>query len=144
MNSRVVAIFTVVSVLMVASVTALLTFQWTVPGTGSITGVGLGVYWDQDCTNATTLLPFGRLDPGSSKSFTLYLRNEGNTVTTLNMTSANWNPVTAPNYLTLTWNRENFQVNPNQVISCVITLSVAQNTPAMNSFSVDIEITGTG
>jgi len=105
-SSRRIAIFALVSVLMVASVMNLLLVQWTKIGIGLVTGDGLGVYWNQNCTNITSSLPFGRLDPRSSKSFILHLRNEGNTAIALNMTSENWNPTNAENYLTLTWNRE--------------------------------------
>jgi hypothetical protein len=60
------------------------------------------------------------------------------------MTSKNWNPTEAANYLTLTWNREGQQVSPDQVISFVITLSVSSDIQDISSFSLDITISGTG
>ncbi len=135
----------VVSVVAAASaVTALLTTQKTISGTGSIKGVGLGVYWDPDCTNATSSLDFGLLEPNSSKSFTLYLENEGNSALTMNMTAENWNPANVTNYMTLTWNREGEQISPDEVIEFVITLSVSEDITGISSFSFDIVISGTG
>jgi len=144
-KSHVIAIYVLVaSVLLVVSVLALLVIQWTMQGTGSIKGVGLGVYWDPQCTNSTTLLKFGRLEPGSSKSFSLYLRNEGNSAITLNMTTENWNPTNAKDYMTFTWNREGQQVSPNEVIIFTIMLSVSSDAQGISSFSLDITISGTG
>lgn len=129
---------------LVASGFALFTIQKTIPGSGSIKGVGVGLYWDQQCTNATSAIEFGLLEPGSSKVFTLYLKNEGNADLTLAMTSENWVPTEAGNYMTLTWNREGQQISPGQVISCVITLSVSPDMEGISIFGLDIVISATG
>lgn len=134
----------VVSFFMVGATYALLTTQETIQGTGSIKGMGLGIYWDQQCTAATSSLDWGLLEPGSSTDFTLYLRNEGNSALTLSMTSENWSPANATNYLTLTWNREGQQINPDEVLGFVLTLSVSADVQDIDSFSFDITISGTG
>ena len=143
-RSQTLVIFVLVASVLVASTFALLTIQKDIPGSGSIKGVGVGVYWDLQCNNPISSIDFGLLEAGSQKDFTLYLRNEGNTVLTLNMTSKNWDPIEAANYLSLTWNHEGQQVSPDQVISFVITLSVSSNIQDINSFSLDITISGTG
>jgi len=144
-KSQALAIYSLVaSVLAVSAVMALLTTQKTIQGTGSIKAIGLGVYWDLQCTNATSSLDFGQLEPGSSKNFNLYLKNEGNSALTLNMTSENWDPANATDYMTLIWNREGQQISPDEVIEFVITLSVSENVQGINSFSLDIIISGTG
>ena len=143
-RSQILVIFVLVASVLVASTFALLTIQKNIQGTGSIKGVGLGAYWDQQCTNATSSIAFGLLEPASSKSFTLYLRNEGNLALTLSMTSENWNPANAADYMTVTWNREGQQINPHKVIDCVITLSVSEGIQGISSFSLDIIISGIG
>ena len=144
-KSQIIAIYALVaSVLLVASIMAVLTIQWSMRGTGSIKGVGLGVYWDPECTNASSSLDFGLLAPGSSKNFNLYLRNEGDLDLNLSMTSENWDPAGAIDYLTLTWNREGQQISPEGVIGCVITLSVSEDIQGISSFSLDIIISGIG
>ena len=144
-KSQALAIYTLVaSVLVVSAVFALVITQVPIQGTGSVKGLGLGAYWDPQCKNATSSLDFGVLEPGSSKDFALYLRNEGNSVLTLSMTSENWNPVNAADYMALTWNREGQQINPDEVVGCVITLSVSENIQDISSFSLDIIISGTG
>ena len=134
----------VISFFMVGASYALLTTQETIQGTGSIKGMGFGIYWDQQCTAATSSLDWGLLEPGSSTDFTLYLRNEGNSALTLSMASENWSPANATDYLTLTWNREGQQVNPDEVLKFVITLTVSADIQNIDSFSFDITISGTG
>ena len=143
-RSQTLVIFVLVASALVASTFALFTIQKNIPGTGSIKGLGLGIYWDQQCQNPTSSIDFGVLEPGSQKDYTLYLRNEGNTDLTLNMAAENWDPTEAANYLSLTWNREGLEVSPDQVISFVITLSVSSNIQEISSFSLDITISGTG
>ncbi len=134
----------IASVIAATSVMALLTTQRTISGAGAIKAVGVGVYWDSACTNETSSLDFGLLEAGGSKSFTLYLKNNGNSPLTLNMTSQNWSPSSAPSYMSLTWTREGQQISPDQVIQFVITLSVSSSVTGISSFSFDIVITGTG
>jgi hypothetical protein len=144
-KSQALAIYALVmTIIAISTVTALLTTQRTIQGSGSIKGVGLGIYWDPACTNTTSSLDFGQLEPGSSKNFTLFLRNEGNSAFTLNMTTENWNPTNAIDYLTLTWNREGQQVNPDEVVGFVIILSVSEDITGISTFSFDIIISGTG
>jgi hypothetical protein len=137
-------IFVLVASVLVASAFALFTIQKNIPGTGSIKGLGLGIYWDLQCENPTSSIDFGLLEPGSQKDYTLYLRNEGNTDLALNMVAKNWDPTEAANYMSLTWSREGQQIRPDQVISFVITLSVESNIHDISSFSLDITISGTG
>jgi len=144
-KSQALAIYALVaSVLVVCAVFALLITRVPLQGTGSIKAVGLGLYWNPECTNSTSSLPFGLLEPASSKNFTLYLRNEGNSAVTLNMTVVNWSPPSAGDYMTLTWNREGQNISPDEVKDFVITLSVSENVRGISSFSLDIIISGTG
>jgi len=135
---------TVASLVAISTTYAMLTTLTVIQGTGSLKSVGIGVYWDLQCTNATSSLDFGLLEPGSQRSFTLYMQNEGNSALTLSMTTENWNPANATDYLTLTWDREGHQVNADEIIESVITLSVSEDAQGISSFSFDITISGTG
>ena len=127
-----------------ASTFALQTTTKTIPSGGSIKGVGVGVYWNSMCTNATTSIPFGLLEPGASKSYTLYLKNEGNTAVTLSMLAQNWSPSAAGTYMTVFWNREGASIGAGQTISCILTLSVSPSIQGIDTFALDIVITGQG
>lgn len=131
-------------VLAVASVFASLTTKVSFPSSGSIKSVGLGVYSDRWCRFTLSTLEFGELDPGSSQSFTLYLKNVGNSELTLSMTSENWNPVNAPDYMLLSWNRDGYTIDPGESVSCEITLSISNSIQGIDAFSLDIVLAGTG
>jgi hypothetical protein len=123
---------------------ALVTIQRDIPGSGSIKGVGVEVYTDSACNNPLSSIDFGLLEAGSQRVITFYLRNEGNADLTLSMTSKDWNPTEAADYLTLVWNREGQQMRPGQVISCLMTLSVSPSIQDINSYGLTITITATG
>jgi hypothetical protein len=129
---------------LVASTFGLLTIQRDIPCSGSIKGVGVEVYWNSACSNPTSSIDFGLIEPGDQKSFTLYLKNEGNSDLTLSMTSKDWNPVDAGNYMSLSWDREGVQLSPSQVISCVLTLSVSESIQDISTYGVTVTISGTG
>lgn len=114
----------------------------TVSNVGAVKAFGVGVYSDQACTSFATLIDWGVLDAGSSVDKTLYIRNEGNTAVRLSLTTSNWNPTTASNYLGLTWNYEGQNVNPNQATEVTFTLSVASNISGITNFGFDVVVTG--
>jgi len=128
---------------MVVSALGVLVATRTISNTGNMRAIGVGVYWDSGCTNATSSINWGALDSGSTKNVTIYIRNEGSVVVTLSMTTANWNPASASSYVSLSWNRENYVLSSGSVVSAVLTLSVSSGISGITSFSFDIIITGT-
>jgi hypothetical protein len=79
-----------------------------ISNTGNLKAIGVGVCWDSSCTSAVSSIDWGALEPGVTKNFTIYVRNEGNVQVMLSMTTSNWNPASASSYITLSWNRENY------------------------------------
>jgi hypothetical protein len=123
---------------------SLLQVSRTVSNVGSVRGVGVGIYWDSACTNRTSSINWGMLDPGSNKTVTVYVRNEGNTVVTLSKTVQNWNPVNASMYISLTWDYAGSPVLVNATAPITLELSVASNVTGITTFSFDIIIIGSG
>jgi len=82
----------------------------TINNGGTVNAIGVGVYWENACTNKVTTINWGALEPGSTQTVTVYIKNEGNIPMTLNMTKGNWNPATASTFITLSWNREGSQI----------------------------------
>ena len=122
---------------------AVLTTSQNVPLTGTITAVNLGVYSDSACTQTTTALNVGTLNPGATTTQTVYIKNTGNVPETLTMTTNNWNPTNATSSLTLTWNRQNTVLNAGASIQATLTLTAASNTGSLTTFSCDVTLTGT-
>ena len=116
----------------------------TISNVGLMKGIGVGVYWNSACTNRTSSIDWGLLDPGSDKIVTVYVRNEGNAVVTLSKATQNWNPSTASSYITLNWNYAGQTLSVNQVLQIKLTLVVSQTISGITSFSFDITITATG
>jgi hypothetical protein len=116
----------------------------TVPNAGLVKGIGVGVYWNPACSNRTSSINWGLLDPGSSKTVTVYVRNEGNAAATLSEAVQNWNPSTASSYMTLSWNYAGQTLSVNQVLQTKLTLVVSTTASGITNFSFDITITATG
>jgi hypothetical protein len=101
------------------------------------------VYWDRSCTNRTSAINWGTMEPNATKSFTVYIKNTGTIPERLSMRTSKWNPTTAQKYLTLTWDRENSILNRASNITATFTLKVSSNVTNLATFSFAITITGT-
>lgn len=129
---------------MATQVTSLIIASKTIPNVGSLKTVGVGVYFDTALTNKVSSIDWGVLDLGSNKNGTVYIRNEGNSAVSLTMNTANWNPSTTSNYMTLTWNYGGQSVNVGAVIQVKLTLSVSASAAGITNFSFDINIVANG
>jgi hypothetical protein len=105
--------------------------------------VQLGVYSDSGCTTALSSVSWGTLDPGSTATATAYLKNEGNVPVTLSIQASNWNPASAQNYFTLTWNRNGYVLAVGASVQAVLSLAVSSSISNVTNFSFDITITAT-
>ena len=134
---------TITALALTVTTAAVLSTNQTVPLSGTINAVNLGVYSDSACTHAVTALSAGTLSPGGTATQTVYVKNTGNVAETLTMSVNNWNPASASTYLTLTWNRQNTALSAGQSIPATLTLTAAANTGSLTTFSCDITLTGT-
>lgn len=122
---------------------ALLSTSKTIPNTGNVKAVGVGVYSDSACSQQVSIIQWGTLDAGETKNVPVYVRNEGNVNLTLSMTTNNWNPQEASSYITLNWNRGGHKLTPGSSVQAVLTLIVSSTVTGVTNFSFDIIITGT-
>jgi hypothetical protein len=116
----------------------------TLSNSGSVKAIGVGIYQYQNCTSPVSSINWGILNPGSNNNVTVYIRNEGNSVAHLTLNTANWNPSTASNYMTLTWNYAGQSLNVNQVIAVEFTLSVSSSISGITNFSFATTIIASG
>ena len=116
----------------------------TVSNVGSVKAIGVGVYWDENCTSEVSSINWGMLEPGSSENVTVYIRNEGNSVASLSMDTSNWIPSNASDYITLSWDYGGVSITPGEVVQVTFTLSVSASIEGVTSFSFDIVIVGSG
>jgi hypothetical protein len=116
----------------------------TVAYAGSIGGVGVGIYWDQACTNRTLSLHWGLINPVSNNTLTVNIRNEGNSPASLWLKTSNWTPSAASDYMTLNWNYSGIPLSADEVIPMELTLSISPTVSGITDFSFDTVITTTG
>ena len=116
----------------------------TISNVGSVKAIGVGVYWDENCTSEVSSVDWGTLEPGSGENVAVYIRNEGTSVAGLSMDTSNWSPSNASNYLTLSWDYDGVFLNPDEVVNVTFTLSVSASIEGVTSFSFDIVIVGSG
>jgi len=112
----------------------------SVPNTGAVEAIGVGVYWDNECTNRLSSIDWGVLEPGSSKHVTCYIQNEGSSASTLSMYMSNWSPSNASDYLSLSWDYGGQSIDVDRVVQVTFTLSVDANIEGITNFSFDITI----
>jgi hypothetical protein len=109
---------------------------------GTVKALGVGVYWDSGCSQTVSSIDWGLAEPGAVKNVTVYIRNEGNAPITLSLQTANWNPPSAADYISLSWNYGGQIIDPNQVVAVTLSLSVSSNIQGITTFSFDIVIAG--
>lgn len=56
------------------------------------------------------------------------------------MSTTNWNPSRAAEYITLTWNYSGRSINPGEVLQVTKTLSISNSIEGISNFSFDIVI----
>ena len=116
----------------------------TISNAGTVMAIGVGVYWDNGCTDLVSSLDWGILEPGSNKNVKWYIQNQGNSVSTLSMYTSNWSPSTASSYMSLSWDYGGQSINPDEVVQVTFTLFVDASIEGITSFSFDITIVGSG
>jgi hypothetical protein len=116
----------------------------TISSVGTLKAIGIGVYWNESLTSRVNVIDWGFLEPATQKSFTVYIRNEGNLPLTLSVSTSNWNPPTASNYLTLTWSYAGQTINAGATIKVTLTLTVSESITGINNFNFDITAVGSG
>jgi hypothetical protein len=149
-NEFTVAVATLMLVLYASALSAVaqVASSWvrdrTISNVGSVKAIGVGVYWDPNCTDVVSAFDWGILEPGSTKNVTVCIRNEGNFVISLSLTTSNWSPSNASNYITLSWDYDGRSINPSEVVKVIFTLAVSASIEGITSFSFDITIIGNG
>ena len=113
------------------------------PSIGEVTAINVDVYSDNACINQLTSLDWGRISPGNSEEITIYLKNTGNAQITLSLTTNNWTPTNANDYISVSWDKENAKLDPDQVTSATLTLTISESIDEITSFSFSTVIAGT-
>jgi len=109
---------------------------------GTITSMNVELFNNNDCTQSCNNINWGTLTPGDSITQTIYIKNSGNKPTTLFLTTENWTPTIANTHLSLSWDKENTNLNLDQIIQASLTLTADLDIDSVTDFDFDIIITG--
>lgn len=122
-----------------------LTASKTVTSSGRVvTSTNLGIYSNSQATQTLSAINWGNLTPGASTNYTLYIKNTGTVRQTLNMSTSNWTPTNAAQYITVTWDQNSTSIAASQVVKATLTLTVSASIDSsITTFSNSITITGT-
>jgi hypothetical protein len=153
-KKAVIAALVIASIMMIASVLALLTSTKTIPSSGTISAFKVGVYSDAECTIPLTAIAFGSVSPSYNTNQTMFIKNDspsGGKSLSLSMTIPNWNAVCTPlnttyNVVTFVFNQTGTVLAPTNSVAANITMTALENaeTQAGLSFtSLSINIIGT-
>ena len=102
--------------------------------------IDIGVYGDISCSSSVPSVDWGMVEPGSTKNFTIYIRNEGYVAVTLFVYADNWNPPNASNYMTLSSDCPEQPIDPQEVVQTTLTLSTSPAIEGVTNFNFDIFI----
>lgn len=146
MNNKAQATPVVIIALVIAAtlVGALVYFNYKISSTGRIKAIGVAVYADEAGTIPVTSIDWGTIPPGGESIATIYCKNTGNAPITMTMSTDNWNPTTAADYITLSWDYTNQIIAPAAILKVVLTLNVSPSVFGFTDFSFDITIVGSG
>ena len=103
--------------------------------------VNLDVYFDYACLIPASSVDWGEVELGGSKSISLYIKNNGNVDSFAVLSSENWNPEYAVEYLQLSWDYDGVSMSPGQIVPVKLTLDVGLECP-FDCFSFNIVIIG--
>lgn len=82
------------------------------------------------------------IDPGSSSDITFYIRNEGNYPVTLFLGAENWNPSSASDYLTLTWEYVGQTIDAGETVQVTLSLVASSDMGNFVDFYFDVILGG--
>lgn len=102
-----------------------------------------GVYSDPECTVEVKEINWGSLRPGERKEYGIYVKNNGYSHFNLALSTQNWNPPTASDYISLSWDYDGRTLRSRKVLPLKLTLAVASDISEITNFSFDIVITAT-
>lgn len=124
------------------TVSGLLNTSKTLTSSGSVKTINVGVYYDVLCTQVMNSVDWGTLKPGEEVYQTVYIMNPGSSPLNVSMTTSNWSPAEAANYITFAWDSEGASIDSDQVLQVLLTLSVSDTITGLTDFSFNIVIEG--
>lgn len=110
---------------------------------GQIVAVNVQFYSDATCTQPVTQISWGVIYPAQNVTKNLFMKSTGNVRSAVVMSTSNWNPTNTSQYISLKWNWAT-NIDPQQIVLVIFTLSVASNIKGITDFTFDINVVAQG
>ena len=149
LNPKRMLLFLAVGCLVGAAVGSLVTYavmqrSYSIPTSGMVVGVDVGVFADSACTENLTSISWGSMYPGENVTRLVYVKNSGSAAITLSLAAENWSPAGVNGSIAVFWDREGAALGSGQVVVAAVTLSVSPGISGVSDFSVDLAVVGSG
>jgi len=129
---------------LIITVASAVYYSITVQSRGKIKGIGVGIYADAEASIVVSEIDWGILEPGESVDLTVYIKNEGNVVANLTLTTEAWTPPEAEESIGLTWDYDGTELDVSEIRCVTFTLAIDPSIIGINEFSFDIVVTAVG
>lgn len=141
---RVVGVVCCVAFLLVAVTYSVLQWSYTVSNTASIKSVGVMIYQDANLSVPLTQIVWGVLEPSESVNVSAYVVNTSNVAVALSLTTENWVPANASDFIALSWDYDGEVLLVSGSVGVTFTLWVDAAISNITAFSFDMVVAGSG
>jgi len=133
-----------VTICLAVATSGLISANQSIPTGGTMSSsVGVEVYTDPDATKLCTYIDWGTVDEGETVTETVYVKNTGNATETLHLVVTDWEPALAGELLSLIWDKEETQLEPDAIVAATLTLAIPRDAQNLDSFNFNVVIEGT-
>jgi len=102
--------------------------------------VGVGFYWDNNCTDPVSFIDWGTIWPGSSVNVTVFVKNEGSQAISISITAENWSPIEITSYMTFSSNYTGQTIDLQESLQITLSLATSLNIEEITNFSFNINV----
>jgi len=104
--------------------------------------VKIDIYSDYECTQPLSAVDWGSIRVGGSVQKTVYIKNSGDQTVSLSLSTENWTPAAAADYMTLSWDYDGSGLGSGAVVGVTMTLTIASSIIGIETFSFDVVVIG--
>jgi len=107
-----------------------------------VSGKGVGIFSNAKCTLKTNVVEWGNVYPNQTKEIELFVKNELDVIGLFNVSSENWIPEKAKEYIIFYSKYPDYYLKPDESMKIILKLFVKPDIIGIEEFSFDIIITG--
>jgi hypothetical protein len=146
-NYKTATIALIGAVITITVIAGILYYNSTLQTSGTVytKTVNCALYADNTATQPITQINWGSMTPDSAVNVTIYIKNTGNTPCNFTITTNNWTPQNASNWISLTYDLKGAKnVAANTIIPCTLTNSISANITGVTTYSYAVTVTASG